>query len=124
MLPHALVMPNSARFDGTLAELRKQGLDVSVHNEANEIFYIKADGIFVRYIVTGTEWLELKIQIISTFQAFRPLASIIGRKKIDAHVTQTFARSHPHQAYRATGNHEGGLIIPDTARKNHEKVKS
>ena len=53
-------MANNDRFDGAVAELRKQGLDVSVHNGANETFYIKADGIFVGYVVTGNELLELK----------------------------------------------------------------
>jgi hypothetical protein len=59
-LTHALVMANDYRFDGALAELRKQGLDVTVHNGANETFYIKAEGIFAGYVVTGTELLELK----------------------------------------------------------------
>jgi hypothetical protein len=53
-------MANNDGFDGALAELRKQGLDVSVHNGANGTFYIKADGIFVGYVVTGNELLELK----------------------------------------------------------------
>ena len=59
-LLHALVMANNDRFDGALTELRTQGLDVTVHNPSNETFYIKAEGIFVGYVVTGTELLELK----------------------------------------------------------------
>src|SRR4030095_13965314 len=59
-MPHALVMANDYRFDGAVAELRKQGLVVTVHNPANETFYIKAEGIFAGYVVTGTELLELK----------------------------------------------------------------
>ena len=47
-------------FDGAVAELRKQALEVTVHNPSNETFYIKAQGIFVGYIATGTELLELK----------------------------------------------------------------
>jgi lipid-binding SYLF domain-containing protein len=53
-------MANDYRFDGAVAELRTQGLDVTVHNGANETFYIKAEGIFAGYVVTGTELLELK----------------------------------------------------------------
>jgi len=48
------------QFNGALAELRTQGLGVTVHNPSNETFYIKAEGIFVGYVVTGTELLELK----------------------------------------------------------------
>jgi hypothetical protein len=59
-VPHALVMANNDRFDGALAELRKQGLAVTVHNPSNETFYIKAEGIFAGYVVTGAELLELK----------------------------------------------------------------
>ena len=53
-------MANANRFDGAVAELRKQGLDVTVHNGLNETFYIKAEGIFAGYVVTGTELIELK----------------------------------------------------------------
>jgi len=53
-------MVNNIRFDGALAELRTQGLAVTVHNPSNETFYIKAEGIFAGYVVTGTELLELK----------------------------------------------------------------
>jgi len=59
-LPHAQVMTNNDRFDSAVAELRKQGLEVSVHNPSNETFYIKAESIFAGYVVTGTELLELK----------------------------------------------------------------
>jgi SPFH domain / Band 7 family len=61
--PHALVMANDYRLDGAVAELRKQGLVVTVHNPSNETFYIKAEGIFAGYVVTGTELLELKAQV-------------------------------------------------------------
>ena len=53
-------MVNNIRFDGALAELRTQGLAVTVHNPSNETFYIKAEGIFSGYVVTGTELLELQ----------------------------------------------------------------
>ena len=54
------MMANSDRFESALVELRKQGLDVTVHNGLNETFYIKAEGIFAGYVVTGNELLELK----------------------------------------------------------------
>ena len=47
-------------FDGVLAELREQGLKVTVSSALNETWYIKDDGIFTGYIVSGAELLELK----------------------------------------------------------------
>jgi hypothetical protein len=47
-------------FDGVLAELREQGLKVTVCSVLNETWYIKGDGIFTGYIASGAELLELK----------------------------------------------------------------
>ena len=47
-------------FDGVLAELREQGLKVTVCSVLNETWYIKDDGIFTGYIVSGAELLKLK----------------------------------------------------------------
>jgi predicted peroxiredoxin len=47
-------------FDGVLAELREQGLKVTVCSVLNETWYIKDDGIFTGYIASGAELLELK----------------------------------------------------------------
>src|SRR6185369_85939 len=46
-----MVMTNDKTVDGAVAELRKQGLAVTVHNPSNETFYIKAEGIFAGYVV-------------------------------------------------------------------------
>lgn len=53
-------MSNNHKFDDVVAELREQGLAVKVHSELNETWYIKGDGIFVGYIASGAEMLELK----------------------------------------------------------------
>lgn len=48
------------KFDGVLAELREQGLDVAVCSPLNETWYIKGDELFTGYIASGTELLKLK----------------------------------------------------------------
>jgi hypothetical protein len=48
------------KFDGVLAELREQGLNVTVCSPLNETWYIKDDGLFTGYIASGDELLELK----------------------------------------------------------------
>ena len=47
-------------FDSVLAELRAQGLKVTLSSALNETWYIKDDGIFTGYIASGAELLELK----------------------------------------------------------------
>ena len=51
---------NKNKFDGVLAELREQGLEVTVCIALNETWYIKGDGLFTGYIASGAELLELK----------------------------------------------------------------
>ena len=51
---------NKNKFDGVLAELRDQGLQVTLCKALNETWYIKDDGIFTGYIASGAELLELK----------------------------------------------------------------
>ena len=51
---------NKNKFDGVLAELREQGLEVTVCRALNETWYIKSDGLFTGYIASGAELLELK----------------------------------------------------------------
>jgi hypothetical protein len=55
-----LVSLDKTEFDGALAELREQGLKVTVFSALNETWYIKDDGLFTGYIVSGAELLELK----------------------------------------------------------------
>jgi hypothetical protein len=51
---------NENKVDGAIAELRGQGLQVTVFSKLNETWYIKGDGIFTGYIASGAELLELK----------------------------------------------------------------
>jgi hypothetical protein len=51
---------NSDKFDGVVAELQDQGLTVTVHSALNETWYVKGDGIYVGYIASGAEMLDLK----------------------------------------------------------------
>jgi hypothetical protein len=54
------MMSNDHKFDGVVAELREQGLTVKVHSALNETWYVKGDGIFLGYIVSSAEMLDLK----------------------------------------------------------------
>jgi hypothetical protein len=51
---------NPTKYDGAVAELRQQGLTVTVHSASNETWYIKGEEIYSGYIATGVELLELK----------------------------------------------------------------
>jgi hypothetical protein len=51
---------NTNKFDGVLAELRDQGLQVTLCSSLNETWYIKDDGLFTGYVASGAELLELK----------------------------------------------------------------
>ena len=51
---------NKNKFDDALAELREQGLEVTVCSALNETWYIKDAGLFTGYIASGAELLELK----------------------------------------------------------------
>jgi hypothetical protein len=52
---------NNDDFDDAVAELREQGLIVSIHNASNETFFVKGKGLYVGYIATRDELLELKV---------------------------------------------------------------
>ena len=49
-----------AKFDGVVAELRSQGLTVTIHRAPNETWYVKGEGIYQGYLVTGQELMALK----------------------------------------------------------------
>jgi predicted peroxiredoxin len=51
---------NKNKFDNVVAELREQGLEVTVCRAVNETWYIKGDGLITFYIASGAELLELK----------------------------------------------------------------
>ena len=48
------------KVDGMVSELRSQGLTVTQLSASNETWYIKGDGIYLGYVATGEELLELK----------------------------------------------------------------
>ena len=48
------------KYDGVVAELREQGLKVTVHSASNETWYVKGEEIYTGYIATGDELIELK----------------------------------------------------------------
>jgi hypothetical protein len=48
------------KFEAAVVELRAQGVQVVVHNPGTQTWYVKGEGIFVGYVVTGEELLELQ----------------------------------------------------------------
>jgi len=54
------VPTNSQNIVGLLRELENQGLSVKSHNTYNSTWFIKGDGIFLGYIATTEELIELK----------------------------------------------------------------
>lgn len=55
-----LMLMKQVDVDGIISELRSQGLTVTQHNASNRTWYIKGNGIYVGYVVTGDELIELK----------------------------------------------------------------
>jgi hypothetical protein len=51
---------NSLQLDEVLAELRGQGLHVTVHNASNEVWYVKESGSYEGYTVTEAELFLLR----------------------------------------------------------------
>jgi len=47
-------------FDSILAELREQGLKVTLHSASNETWFIKGEELYMGYIASVAELLELK----------------------------------------------------------------
>jgi len=43
-----------------VAELREQGLTVTVHSASNDTWYVKGDGLYIGYVASSAELLELK----------------------------------------------------------------
>jgi hypothetical protein len=48
------------KYDSLVAELQAQGITVTIHSASNETWYIKGDGIYQGYVVSGLEMMELK----------------------------------------------------------------
>ena len=55
-----LMLMKQVKVDGIVSELRSQGLTVTQHSAANQRWYIKGDGIYLGYVATGDELIELK----------------------------------------------------------------
>jgi|KBSMisStaDraftv2_1062788.scaffolds.fasta_scaffold84709_3 hypothetical protein len=55
-----LMLMKQVEVDGIVSELRSQGLTVTQHNATNQTWYIKGNGIYLGYVATGDELIELK----------------------------------------------------------------
>ena len=47
-------------FDGILEELERQGVSIKCHNEFNQTWFVRGEGIFLGYVVTSDELIQLK----------------------------------------------------------------
>lgn len=47
-------------FDSILEELARQGVSIKSHNESNQTWFVQGEGIFMGYVVTSDELIELK----------------------------------------------------------------
>jgi len=55
-----LMLMKQVEVDGIVSELRSQGLTVTQHDATNQTWYIKGNGIYLGYVATGDELIELK----------------------------------------------------------------
>jgi hypothetical protein len=60
LLSECCMSMNGSDIVGVLDELKNKGLLVKAHNAMNKTWYIKGDGIFVGYVATSDELIELK----------------------------------------------------------------
>ena len=60
LLSECSMTVNGSNIVAVLGELESQGLLVKAHNAMNKTWYIKGDGIFVGYVATSEELIELK----------------------------------------------------------------
>ena len=47
-------------IDVILEELARQGISITSHNEFNQTWFVRGEGIFLGYVVTSDELIELK----------------------------------------------------------------
>ena len=47
-------------IDSILEELERQGISIKSHNEFNQTWFVRGEGIFLGYVVTSDELIELK----------------------------------------------------------------
>ena len=50
----------SSSLQEIVEEIERQGLLIKTHNELNHTWFIRAEGIFLGYVVTSDELIELK----------------------------------------------------------------
>jgi hypothetical protein len=55
-----MTITDSPGFDDILEELERQGVSIKSHNESNRTWFVKGEGIFMGYVVTSDELIELK----------------------------------------------------------------
>jgi len=47
-------------FAGILEELERQGISIKSHSQFNQTWFVRGEGIFLGYVVTSDELIELK----------------------------------------------------------------
>jgi hypothetical protein len=67
------VIIRNSEFAAAVAELRTQGLTVTIHNVSNKTWFIKGEGIYQGYIATGDELLGLKHENILNLDGIKSL---------------------------------------------------
>jgi hypothetical protein len=63
----------NSEFAAAVAELRTQGLTVTIHSLPNKTWFIKGEGIYQGYIATGEELLDLKRENILNLGGIKSL---------------------------------------------------
>jgi hypothetical protein len=43
-----------------VTELREQGLSVTVYSASNDTWWVRSNGVYISYLATGAELLQLK----------------------------------------------------------------
>ena len=91
---------NNHKFDGVVAELQQQGLTVTVQSALNETWYVKGDDIYIGYIASGAEMLELK----RTDQLnIRGIKSLGSRAATGCEQRTIASVEHPHRLLERMG---------------------
>ena len=51
---------DSHKVDKVVTELREQGLSVTVYSAFNDTWWVRGNGVYISYLATGAELLQLK----------------------------------------------------------------
>jgi hypothetical protein len=65
--------PVISEIDAALAELRKQGLTIRLHNPETNTWHIADGGLYAGYVASGEELVALKRQSRLYFRGIREL---------------------------------------------------